>query len=69
MPDDPLLAAAAVTLARDQLWRNLPPLTPDCDHDLELLPIMELRQTMVCRKCGGLDVEASRRMLGGRTGE
>ena len=52
--------AAAATLARDALWRNPPPLAPDCAHDLELLPVIEPRFTVMCRRCGGLDVEASR---------
>ena len=52
--------AAANTLARDALWRNPPPLADGCDHDLELLPVVEPRFTVTCRKCGGLDTEASR---------
>ena len=51
--------AAAATMARDALWRDPPLLAPDCAHDLELLPVVEFRQTVVCQKCGGLDVEAS----------
>jgi len=57
--------AAAVTMARDALWRDMPPLASGCAHDLELLPVVEFRQTVVCRKCGGLDVEASRAALRG----
>lgn len=57
---DPLVLAAASTLARDALWRDPPPLAADCEHDLELLPVIEARFTVLCRKCGGLDVEASR---------
>lgn len=56
---DPFLLAAASTLARDALWRDPPPLAADCEHDLELLPVIEPRFTVLCRKCGGLDVEAS----------
>ena len=57
---DPLVRAAASQLARDALWRDPPPLAGGCEHDLELLPVIEPRFTVVCRKCGGLDVTASR---------
>ena len=57
---DPVINAAAATLARDALWRNPPPLAAGCEHDLELLPVVEPRFTVMCRKCGGLDTEASR---------
>lgn len=57
---DPFVVAAASTLARDALWTLPPPLAADCEHDLELLPVIEPRFTVVCRKCGGLDVTASR---------
>lgn len=57
--NDELATAAAATLARDALWRNPPPLAPGCEHDLELLPVIEPRFTVICRKCGGLDAEAS----------
>jgi hypothetical protein len=60
-----LTAAAMLQLGRDELWKRRPPLAAGCVHDLELLPIVEIRQTVVCRKCGGLDVEASRRALEG----
>ena len=56
----PLLTAAAMQMARDEMWRNHPPLAAGCEHDLELLPVIEPRFTVVCRKCGGLDVTASR---------
>jgi hypothetical protein len=58
--NDARAEAAAATLARDALWRNPPPLAPGCTHDLELLPVIEPRFTVVCRNCGGLDAEASR---------
>jgi hypothetical protein len=61
--NDPFAAAAARTLARDALWRNPPPLNPDCDHDLLCLLVIEVRQTVTCRKCGGLDQDASRRVI------
>ena len=51
--------AAARQMARDELWKRRPPLAADCEHDLEWLPVVEFRQTVVCRKCGGLDVDAS----------
>lgn len=38
-----LPAAAAEHLCRDQLWRESPALEPGCDHDLELLPIIDTR--------------------------
>lgn len=60
MSTDPLAEAAASQLDRDALWRDPPPLAAGCEHDLELLPVTEPRFTVVCRKCGGLDVEASR---------
>ena len=59
----PLMTAAAMGMARDELWRNPPPLTPGCDHDLLCLLVIEARQTVLCRKCGGLDADASRRVL------
>ena len=62
-------AAAAMQLGRDELWKRRPALAADCVHDLELLPIVEIRQTVVCRKCGGLDVEASWRVFGEQPGE
>ena len=58
-----MLNAAAETMNRDELWREKPPLEPGCDHDLELLPIIEFRQSVVCANCGGLDVEASQKMM------
>jgi hypothetical protein len=61
--NDAFAAAAAMQLSRDELWKRRPPLAADCEHDLDLLPIVEFRQTVICRKCGGLDVEASRRVL------
>ena len=66
---DVFAAAAARQLARDELWKRRPPLAAGCVHDLELLPIVEIRQTVVCRKCGGLDVEASWRVFGEQPGE
>ena len=57
--NDALTEAAAATLARDALWRNPPPLAAGCAHDLELLPVVEPRFTVTCRKCGGLDAEGS----------
>jgi hypothetical protein len=50
------------TLARDILHRDPPPLAADCEHDLRLLPVIELRQTVMCRKCNGLDADASREL-------
>ena len=55
--------AAARQMARDELWKRHPPLAADCDHDLLCLLVIEARQTVICRKCGGLDVEASRRVI------
>lgn len=52
-------AAAAEGLRRDALWRNPPPLAGDCDHDMRVLPVTEFRQTVLCAKCGGLDVTLS----------
>lgn len=57
---DALAEAAAAQFARDALWRNPPPLAAGCEHDLELLPVIEPRFTVTCRTCGGLDTEASR---------
>jgi len=65
---DPLILAAASTLARDALWNDPPPLADGCEHDLELLPTIEFRQTVLCRKCGGLDVETSRQLTAGAPG-
>ena len=59
----PLLTAAAMQMARDELWRNPPPLDAGCEHDLLCLPVIEARQTVLCRKCGGLDEDASRRLV------
>jgi hypothetical protein len=53
----------ADTMARDELWRESPALERGCEHDLELLPIIEFRQTVICRNCGGLDKETSARIL------
>jgi hypothetical protein len=58
-----LMTAAAMGMARDELWRNPPPLAAGCDHDLLCLLVIEARQTVLCRKCGGLDADASRRVL------
>jgi hypothetical protein len=58
----PLLSAAAMQMARDELWRNPPPLDAGCEHDLLCLLVIEARQTVMCRKCGGLDEDASRRV-------
>ena len=63
MARDPLMTAAAMHMARDETWRNPPPLAPGCEHDLLCLPVIEFRQTVICRKCGGLDADASRRIL------
>lgn len=57
-----LTRAALLTMSRDALWRDPPPLAADCDHDPECLPVIEFRQTVLCRKCGGLDVPASREL-------
>ncbi len=59
----PLMTAAAIGMTRDELWRNPPPLAGGCDHDLLCLLVIEARQTVLCRKCGGLDAGASRRVL------
>jgi hypothetical protein len=58
-----LMTAAAMQMARDELWRNPPPLAADCEHDLLCLLVIEVRQTVICRKCGGLDIDTSRRVL------
>lgn len=58
-----MMAAAAETVNRDALWREKPALEPGCEHDLELLPIVEFRQSVVCANCGGLDVKASERLM------
>ena len=57
------MTAAAMQMARDELWRNPPPLAADCVHDLLCLLVIEPRQTVLCRKCGGLDEDASRRVI------
>jgi hypothetical protein len=58
-----VLTAVAMQMARDELWRVPRPLAADCGHDLLWLLVIEPRQTVVCRKCGGLDVDTSRRIL------
>jgi hypothetical protein len=58
-----LAAAADEQWKRDGLWRERPALEPGCVHDLELLPIIEFRQSIVCANCGGLDAETSRKMM------
>lgn len=58
-----MVTAAAMHLGRDELWKRRPALAADCDHDLVWLQVIEVRQSVVCRKCGGLDVETSGRML------
>jgi hypothetical protein len=57
------MTAAAMGMARDELWRNPPPLDAGCEHDLLCLPVIEARQTVMCRTCGGLDPDASRRVV------
>jgi len=52
--------AAAATVSRDTLWRDPVPLAADCGHVLRCLPIVEFRQTVICMRCGGLDVALSR---------
>ena len=59
----PLATAAAMQISRDELWRDPPVLAADCEHDLLCLLVIEPRQTVVCRKCGGLDADASRLVL------
>ena len=54
--------AAAVTLGRDALWRDPPPLAADCGHAFRCLPVVEFRQTVVCARCGGLNVGLSREL-------
>ena len=63
MTADPFTAAAAAQIARDELWRNPPILADGCQHDLLCLLCIEFRQTVICRKCGGLDEDASRRVI------
>ena len=63
MTDDAVMTAAWMQMGRDELWRNPPLLAADCEHDLLCLLVIEPRQTVVCRKCGGLDADTSRRML------
>ena len=63
MTDDAVMTAAWMQMGRDELWRNPPLLAADCEHDLLCLLVIESRQTVVCRKCGGLDADTSRRML------
>lgn len=60
--DSPLMQAALAGLSRDALWKNPPPLAEGCEHDFELLPIIEFRQTVICANCGGLDAERSLRL-------
>lgn len=55
--------AAAMAMSRDALWENPPPLAAGCEHDLLCLLVIEFRQTVLCRKCGGLDPDTSRRVL------
>lgn len=52
--------AAAATLGRDALWRDPPPLAAGCDHAVRCLPVVEFRQTVICIRCRGLDVDLSR---------
>ena len=59
----PLATAAAMQISRDELWRDPPVLAADCEHDLLCLLVIEPRQTVLCRKCGGLDEDASRRVI------
>ena len=54
-----VIRAAAGTLGRDAIWREPPPLASDCEHDLRCQPVIEYRQTVLCAKCGGLDVNLS----------
>jgi hypothetical protein len=58
-----LMTAAAMQMARDELWLEQPPLAVGCEHDLLCLLVIEARQTVICRKCGGLAADASRRVL------
>jgi hypothetical protein len=60
--DAALASAAAGQAERDELWRESPALEPGCEHERELLPIIEFRQTVICRNCGGLDKDLSRRI-------
>lgn len=61
-PSTAFLDAAMSQMIRDALWRERPLPEPGCNHDFELLPIIEFRQTIICANCGGLDVESSQRM-------
>ena len=54
MTDDAVMTAAWMQMGRDELWRNPPLLAADCEHDLLCLLVIESRQTVICRKCGGL---------------
>jgi hypothetical protein len=58
--DDTAIArAAAIHLTRGAIWRQKPALAEGCEHDLRCLPSVEWRQTVLCAKCGGLDVALS----------
>jgi hypothetical protein len=57
--NDAIARAAAEGLNRDAIWRDKPPLAGDCEHDLRCLPVIEYRQTVLCAKCGGLDMALS----------
>lgn len=59
MNDTEIARAAAIHLTRGAIWRQKPTLAEGCEHDLRCLPAVEWRQTVLCAKCGGLEVTLS----------
>lgn len=55
-------AAIAEHARRDAMWNDPPPLKDGCNHDYQLLPVIEPRLTVVCWRCGGLNPELSREL-------
>ena len=49
------MEAAFIQMARDRLRATAAPLTPGCEHDLEMLPIVDFRLDYVCRRCAGFE--------------
>jgi hypothetical protein len=61
--DAAVFSAAIAQAEQDELWREAPPLEDGCEHDLELLPVVQFRVSVVCRNCGGLAAELARQMM------
>jgi hypothetical protein len=47
--------AAFVQMGRDHIRKTARPLNPDCDHDEEPLPIVDMYVDYVCLRCGGFE--------------